>query len=138
LEVWLVYADQVLSFSQYAIRGNPIDAYKFFEYNYQEDFMAHHYLPDHAILAHVPKPKGYTQPCASAFEFDKRNSKVRLRMACAQDQGLDVLDVLFAEHKIVLLGKGLGRGAIEERCALARGWVEEERRDPTGKTPPWH
>jgi hypothetical protein len=118
----------------YAVWGNPIDAYKYFEYSYQRDFMPHHYLPDHVILGHVPKADHYTEPRACEVGHEKKHWFVRLRMARAQDQGVDVLDVLLAEYKTVLLRKGHRRVTIDKLCADANYRLDEERRNPTGKS----
>lgn len=34
--------------------GNPSDAFKYYEYNYQNDWLPHRYLPEHVILLEVP------------------------------------------------------------------------------------
>jgi hypothetical protein len=53
-------------------------------------------------------------------------------MARAQDQGVDVLDVLLAEYKLVLLRKGHRRVTIDQLCATAKDRLDTERRNPTG------
>ena len=30
-----------------ALYGNAVDTYKFYEYNYQREYLAHYYLPEH-------------------------------------------------------------------------------------------
>jgi hypothetical protein len=44
------------------VNGYPADAYKFYEYNYQEEYMPHRYLPEHVVLNDIPKPPTYTEP----------------------------------------------------------------------------
>jgi hypothetical protein len=72
----------------YAIWGNPVDAYKHYEYAYQNEYMPHRYLPEHVILGHVPKPAGYTGPRPSINSGYKKHHDVRSRMARANDQGV--------------------------------------------------
>jgi hypothetical protein len=118
----------------YAVFGHPVDAYKYYEYCYQREFAPHQYLPDHVILGHVPKADGYTEPRACDFGYNKKHWAVRLRMARAQDQRVDVLDVLLAEYKIAILRKGYRRVTIDKLCADANDRLNEERRNPTGKS----
>jgi hypothetical protein len=86
------------------IYGNPVDAYKYFEFNYQQEYMPHRYLHDHYVLD-IPKPAGYTQPHPKAIEPEISEPEtsyshsrirrrfiphtgVRYRMARAKDQGV--------------------------------------------------
>jgi len=46
----------------YGKYGNPSDAYKYFEYNYQEEYLPHRYLPEHVVLHELPKSSGYCMP----------------------------------------------------------------------------
>lgn len=72
----------------YAVWGNPVDAYKWFEYSYQNEYMPHRYLPEHVVLGHVPKPSNYTEPRPSGITGYKKHGDVRARMARANDQGV--------------------------------------------------
>lgn len=72
----------------YAVWGNPVDAYKWFEYSYQNEYMPHRYLPEHVVLGHVPKPADYTEPRPSNTSGYKKHGDVRARMARANDQGV--------------------------------------------------
>lgn len=72
----------------YAIWGNPVDAYKWYEYSYQQEYMPHRYLPEHVVLGHLPKPTDYTEPQPSCVGGWKRHGDVRYRMARAKDQGV--------------------------------------------------
>jgi len=72
----------------YAVWGNPVDAYKWFEYSYQNEYMPHRYLPEHVVLRHVPKPAEYTEPRACVFTGRRKHGDVRARMARANDQGV--------------------------------------------------
>jgi hypothetical protein len=72
----------------YAVWGNPVDAYKWFEYSYQDEYMPHRYLPEHVILSEVPKPSDYTDLRPSVLCGYKKHGDVRARMARANDQGV--------------------------------------------------
>jgi hypothetical protein len=72
----------------YAVWGNPVDAYKFFEYSYQDEYMPHRYLAEHVVLGHVPKPTNDTEPRPSMLSGYKKHGDVRARMARANDQGV--------------------------------------------------
>jgi hypothetical protein len=71
----------------YALWGNPIDAYKWFEYSYQKEYMPHRYLPEHVVLGHIPKPSG-ADPRPQTITGFLRHGEVRARMARANDQGV--------------------------------------------------
>ncbi|KAF2133863.1 hypothetical protein P153DRAFT_100196 [Dothidotthia symphoricarpi CBS 119687] len=72
----------------YAIWGNPVDAYKWYEYSYQQDYMAHTYLPEHVVLGHVSRPADYAEPEPSVMRSWRSHRVVRFRMARAKDQGV--------------------------------------------------
>jgi hypothetical protein len=72
----------------YAVWGNPVDAYKFFEYSYQDEFMPHRYLAEHVVLGHVPKSTNYNEPRPSMLSGYRKHGDVRARMARANDQGV--------------------------------------------------
>jgi hypothetical protein len=72
----------------YAVWGNPVDAYKHFEYSYQNEYMPHRYLPEHVILGHIPKPINYSKPRPTIDTSYKRHYPVRARMSRANDQGV--------------------------------------------------
>jgi hypothetical protein len=72
----------------YAVWGNPADAYKYFEYSYQNEYMPHRYLPEHVILGHITKPADYTKPRPTVDSSYKRHYPVRSRMSRANDQGV--------------------------------------------------
>ncbi|KAF2084261.1 hypothetical protein K490DRAFT_59685 [Saccharata proteae CBS 121410] len=40
---------------QYALWGNPVDAYKQYEFHHQLRRLRHHYVPDHTVLEAIPK-----------------------------------------------------------------------------------
>jgi hypothetical protein len=122
--------------SQYAVFGNPVDAYKYFEYTHQPEFLPHRYLPDHIILCSVPKPEDYKEPKPSVIGASRRHAKVRMLMAWSNDQGVDVIDVLLKEYKLALLRKGHGRVEVDRLCAIASERLDEERRYPTGNVYP--
>jgi hypothetical protein len=82
----------------YAVWGNPVDAYKWFEYCYQGDYMPHRYLPEHVILGDVPKPDGYTEPRPLSDNSHKKHGEVRARMARANDQGVGTLRLLLPTY----------------------------------------
>lgn len=76
----------------YAIFGNPVDAYKFYEYNYQQEYMPHRYLPEHVVLLDVPKSAGYVEPEPSKLHGWMNHRHVRGKMAQARDQGVGKCD----------------------------------------------
>ncbi|KAF3042781.1 hypothetical protein E8E11_003070 [Didymella keratinophila] len=53
-------------------------------------------------------------------------------MARANDEGIDVLDVLMAEFKAALVRKGFWRADIDEMFERGKERLERERRDPRG------
>ncbi|KAF1970063.1 hypothetical protein BU23DRAFT_571114 [Bimuria novae-zelandiae CBS 107.79] len=116
----------------YAAWGNPVDAYKWFEYNYQEEYMAHRYLPEHVVLSDIPKPQDYTLPNPRGVDETRTHMYVRFRMARANDEGVDVLEVLLSEYRSALVKKGFRRKQIDEYCERAKGRLDAERESPTG------
>ncbi|OCL05369.1 hypothetical protein AOQ84DRAFT_252231, partial [Glonium stellatum] len=80
----------------YAVFGNPVDTFKYYEYNYQTEWLAHRYLPEHVVLSEIPKPEDYTEPEPSVLgsrddpkpEGQREHRLTRLRMARAKDQGV--------------------------------------------------
>jgi hypothetical protein len=72
----------------YAAWGNPVDAYKWYEYSYQQDYMPHRYLPEHVVLGEIPKPDDYIEPKPTIMKGWKRHREVRFRMAKAKDEGV--------------------------------------------------
>lgn len=70
----------------YAVWGNPVDAYKYYEYTFQAEHMPHKYLPEHVILQFAPKVAGYTEPLPTLLAGPKRHGDVRRYMARANDQ----------------------------------------------------
>ncbi|UPX20143.1 uncharacterized protein EKO05_0010385 [Ascochyta rabiei] len=117
----------------YAIWGNPSDAYKWYEYSLQEEYLPHRYLPEHVVLGHVPKLAGGAEPQPSILDSSRRHMDVRYRMARANDEGIDVLDVLMTEFRAALVRRGFRRVDIDNLYVGAKIRLENERRDPTGK-----
>ncbi|KAJ4350077.1 uncharacterized protein N0V89_008698 [Didymosphaeria variabile] len=113
----------------YAAWGNPVDAYKWFEYNYQEEYMPHRYLPEHVVLGDIPKPQDYTMPNPSGLSVSRTHMHVRYRMARANDEGVDVLDVLLSEYREALVKRGMRRNEIDESCTHAKDRLDAERID---------
>lgn len=70
------------------IYGNPVDAYKYYEYNYQQEYMPHRYLPEHVVLGEIPKLAGYREPEPTQLRGFRGYGNVRYRMARARDQGV--------------------------------------------------
>ncbi|KAL1627324.1 hypothetical protein SLS54_002248 [Diplodia seriata] len=119
----------------YALWGNPIDAYKYYEYNYQTTWLKHRYLPEHIELDKIPKGDDYTLPVPTVIgpdEGHRSHQFTRMRMARAQDNGVDVLDVLIQEfvHELVL--KGHRRDHIDRLKRKALCALDDERNDPQG------
>jgi hypothetical protein len=73
-----------------AIWGNPVDAYKWYEYQLQEEYLPHRYLPEHVVLGHLPKFAGEAAAQPSSRNTSKRHMQVRYRMARANDEGIGV------------------------------------------------
>ncbi|KAF9697542.1 hypothetical protein EKO04_004109 [Ascochyta lentis] len=116
----------------YAIWGNPSDAYKWYEYSLQEEYLPHRYLPEHVVLGHVPNLSGEAKPQPSILKSSRRHMNVRYRMARANDEGIDVLDVLMTEFKTALVRRGFRRIDIDNMYERAKARLENERQDPTG------
>lgn len=72
----------------YAVWGNPVDAYKWFEYAYQNEYMPHRYLPEHVVLGHIPKTTDCADPRPGFASGPMKHRDVRFRMARANDQGV--------------------------------------------------
>lgn len=72
----------------YAVWGNPSDAYKWYEYQLQEEYLPHRYLPEHVVLRHLPKVAGDAIPLPSSLDRPSRHKDVRYRMARANDEGV--------------------------------------------------
>jgi hypothetical protein len=72
----------------YAIWGNPADAYKWYEYSLQEEYLPHRYLPEHVVLGHVSQLAGKAEPQPSILDSSRRHMDVRYRMARANDEGI--------------------------------------------------
>lgn len=71
----------------YSLWGNPVDAYKWFEYSYQHDYMPHHYLPEHVVLGYIPKSSS-REPRMTIECDEKKHLPIRSRMTRASDQGV--------------------------------------------------
>ncbi|KAF2848427.1 hypothetical protein T440DRAFT_401358, partial [Plenodomus tracheiphilus IPT5] len=137
----------------YALWGNPIDAFKWYEYCYQQDYLPHHYLPEHCVLTGVAKDTSRVEPRMVLNRDRKKYLGVRRRMAHAQEQGLgkntagshnshtrtqitqiDVVAVLLQEFRFALIRKGHRRVDIDKLCAKAKQCLDEERKAKTGKS----
>jgi hypothetical protein len=107
----------------YAVWGNPVDAYKWYEYSYQNEYMPHRYvwsgccswdvmggreglqrvlslttfryLPEHVVLVNIPKAKDVSVPRPHHLSSYKNHIDVRARMARANDQGVGEYSVFF-------------------------------------------
>ncbi|KAF1358534.1 hypothetical protein EJ07DRAFT_179751 [Lizonia empirigonia] len=118
----------------YALWGNPSDAYKWYEYSLQDDYLPHRYLPEHVVLGHIPKLAGEANLRPSILGTSRRHMRVRFRMARANDQGIDVLDVLMTEFRGALVRKGFRRIDIDAMYERGKDRLENERQNPTGKS----
>lgn len=119
----------------YAIWGNPVDAFKYYEYSYQTVWLKHKYLPEHVVLEEVPKTDNYTLPAPSVLGPDEGHRShlfTRKRMAKAQDDGIDVLDVLMQDFTSELAKKGHRRDHISKLKRQAQKALDQERDDPQG------
>lgn len=122
----------------YALWGNPVDAYKYFEYNYQTVWLPHRYLPEHVALGNVPKVEDYSLPVpcvVDPFQDQRSHYATRLRMARANDNGIDVLDVLINDFIAALSKKGCRRPQIESMRIKAVDAINRDRdghNDPQG------
>ena len=72
----------------YAVWGNPADAYKWYEYQLQEEYLPHRYLPEHVVLGHLPKLAGEAAAQPLSLNTSRHHMQVRYRMARANDEGL--------------------------------------------------
>ena len=124
----------------YAVFGNPVDAFKYYEYNYQTEWLAHRYLPEHVVLSEIPKPEYYTEPEPVVLvsgndrkpEGQRDHNSTRLRMARAKNQGVDVIEVLLDDFVSHLVRKGLKRVVIEYMRVKAERAIDAERDRPSG------
>ncbi|GME32767.1 hypothetical protein BKCO1_2200043 [Neofusicoccum parvum] len=119
----------------YALWANPVDAFKYYEYSYQTSWLQHRYLPEHVELCNIPKGRDYTLPTPSVVDYQGGHHShwtTRLKMAKANDEGVDVLDVLMQEFVQTLARKGHGRNHIESLRREARATLDSERDDPQG------
>ncbi|KAK3113448.1 hypothetical protein LTR53_009254 [Teratosphaeriaceae sp. CCFEE 6253] len=111
----LAASDAVADFAPWV--GHAIDAFKYYEYNYQTEWLHHRYLPEHVILAELPKraDRALPVPRQVDHQYESRRShpQTRARMARANDQGVDVLEVLVDDFTSALCRKGLKRVEIE-------------------------
>ncbi|KAF1987393.1 hypothetical protein K402DRAFT_420208 [Aulographum hederae CBS 113979] len=101
-------AGNYLSYAQcsllgYILKGNLVDAYKFYVYQYQLDDLAKRYRPEHVQMLQIPKIRGMNGPFPSSIGASGRATRrrswmrIRARMAAAYDQRMDVIDVLMKE-----------------------------------------
>ena len=124
----------------YAVFGNPVDAFKYYEYNYQTEWLAHRYLPEHVVLSEIPKPEDYTEPEPIVLgsgndrkpEGQRDHNSTRLHMAQAKNQGVDVIEVLLDDFVSHLVRKGLKRVVIEDMRVKAQRAIDAERDRPSG------
>ncbi|KAF2753558.1 hypothetical protein EJ05DRAFT_515015 [Pseudovirgaria hyperparasitica] len=125
----------------YHLWGQPVDCYKWYEYNYQTEWLAHRYLPEHVVLSNIPKDPGYVEPHPyvlagpgrSRNDVVRRYKDIRKQMAMACDQGVDVIDVLLEGFTRGLARKGLTRQQISDARKAAIQALDEERVNGTGK-----
>ncbi|KAK3633491.1 hypothetical protein LTR56_015744 [Elasticomyces elasticus] len=110
----------------YTLFGNVVDAFKFYEYNYQEEWLHHRYLPEHVILSELPKRQSNTQPLDriiddGRYAHSRSHRATRDRILRATEQNVDMFEVLLEEFTGALCRKGLRRVDIEtmRREALA-------------------
>jgi hypothetical protein len=98
----------------YAIWGNPSDAYKWYEYSLQEEYLPHRYLPEHVVLGHVTEVAGEAELRPSVIGSSRRHMEVRFRMARANDEGIGKLPT----SKATLPGKSIST----EFCRCSGGF----------------
>ncbi|EMD00460.1 hypothetical protein BAUCODRAFT_127635 [Baudoinia panamericana UAMH 10762] len=131
---------QHLTFDQrklmvYACFGNVADAYRFYEYNYQTEWLEHRYLPEHVVLSEIPKEHGrlmpYPHQMSGPDEHCPENRRsfpaTRARMARANDEGVDVLEVLLKDFTAQLCRNGLNRTEIERMRVEAVRNINHQR-----------
>ncbi|TKA71255.1 hypothetical protein B0A49_04145 [Cryomyces minteri] len=119
----------------YALFGNAIDVYKYYEYNYQDTWLPHRYLPEHVVLSDVPKPQNYTDPVPRVLsqpgEHCAENVRswphTRRHMARACDAGVDVIEVLLDDFTTELMRRGFRRNEIEQLKRDAAAAVAHQR-----------
>ncbi|KAK5133608.1 hypothetical protein LTR08_007556 [Meristemomyces frigidus] len=126
----------------YTLYGNVADAFKFYEYNYQEEWLAHRYLPEHVALSELPKPFRKRSDMLLPFQVtqpdenpEERRSHLgtRGRMAAANDAGVDVIDVLLEDFTAALCRQGLRRAEIEHMRREAQRNIDHQRRTSGGR-----
>jgi hypothetical protein len=86
-------------------------------------------MPDHVILGHVPKADGYTEPRACDVGYGKKHWVVRLSVARAQDQGVDVAwcgrsSVWVPTCRLLRTTQGMLRGDYAFSKRLQRGHAQ--------------
>lgn len=72
----------------YALWGNPVDAYKWYQYQYQETNLSLCYLPEHLVLMEIPKADNYFSPRPDVTYGSKKYGYIRNSMARAHDEGI--------------------------------------------------
>ncbi|KAK4543183.1 hypothetical protein LTR36_005733 [Oleoguttula mirabilis] len=140
-----LYRGERVTFAQrkligYTLYGNVVDAYKYFEYNYQEEWLAHRYLPEHVVLSELPKKDNYTMPMPRQMaqacedeEAQRSNPHTRARMARANDAGVDVIEVLLEDFTAALCRQGLRRSEIEHMRREAIRNIDHQRESREGR-----
>ena len=79
-------------------RSLTLSTTEWYEYNIQEDYITHLYLPEHVVLNAIPKPANYTKPAPLASDVPMKHSHVRARMARANDEGVGKLHLCLLIH----------------------------------------
>lgn len=141
-----LYHGERVTFAQrrlvvYALYGNVADAFRYFEYCYQSEWLAHRYLPEHVVLSELPKQEGYTLPTArqtahsdeGCQENRRSHAGPRARMAHANDSGVDVIEVLLDEFTAMLCRRGLRRPEIEVMRREAMRNIDHQRDTQGGR-----
>ncbi|KAK3711309.1 hypothetical protein LTR37_009689 [Vermiconidia calcicola] len=122
----------------FAVWGNLVDAFKFYEYNYQTEWLPHRYLAEHT---NIPKPADYRLPVPRQIAYedeDCRENKrsypgTRARMARACDVGVDVIEVLLDDYTASLCREGFRRNDIERMRREAMRSITHERDVGSGR-----
>ncbi|KAK5126136.1 hypothetical protein LTR85_011491 [Meristemomyces frigidus] len=117
-----LYHGERVTFAQrkligYTLYGNVVDAFKYFEYDYQEEWLAHRYLPEHVVLSELPKKENYCMPTARQLARPDEDSQenlrshgpTRARMARANDADVDVIEVLMEDFRATLCRQVMSR-----------------------------
>lgn len=116
--------------------GNPVDAYKHFEYNYQTEWLPHRYLPEHVVLSELPKQEDYSEPTPRVTapiglpddEVMRTHLGTRARMARACDAGVDVIDVLLEDLVAACVKRGCRRLEAQQIKQRAQAAIDCERK----------